>query len=349
MLPAASASAGRLIATGHDADHHCGRVTTEPKDGDPHRQCHFVEVAVNYVRGGAPDPTKPVLVLDRGALDVVASLDRIYGPGVMPRTVIDPRSSQFASEPLTTDRYSAIIVASSGGDPEDPTQQDLNAVGSAPDSEAIAARAADIRAFFDAGGGVYANSGSVHGDGPGDPYYEFLPITVASAAVTSPFSLTDAGRALGFVEDDVACCPTHNTFETPSAESALKAIDIDADGRVVSVFAETQRFESLGDAPVTPETVQEVSKDLPSTAGCVRRTSITLRLRRPTNRRFSRATIYLNKKRVKRLRGRRITRPIKIDLTSKRLASAAKARFRIVIITTGKRKIVVRRTYRLCT
>jgi len=44
-----------------------------------HEQCLFFAVAVNYVRGGAPDPSKPVLVLDRGPLDVVTSLNRVYG------------------------------------------------------------------------------------------------------------------------------------------------------------------------------------------------------------------------------------------------------------------------------
>ncbi len=60
VLPAAAAQAGRLITTGHDADLHCGGGGISPFSA----QCHFVEVATNYVRGGAPDPTKPVLVLD---------------------------------------------------------------------------------------------------------------------------------------------------------------------------------------------------------------------------------------------------------------------------------------------
>jgi len=152
-----AASAGRLVVTGHDADHHCGRSGT----GFSHLQCRFFQFAVDYSRGAAPDPAKPVLVLDRGALDVVTSLDRVYGAGVLPRVVLDPRSSEFASAPITTDLYSAVVIATSGGDPGDPSQQDLNEIGSTPDSDAINARAADLRAFFDAGGGIVALAGNV--------------------------------------------------------------------------------------------------------------------------------------------------------------------------------------------
>ncbi|MGI8730062.1 MAG: hypothetical protein ACR2LK_08760 [Solirubrobacteraceae bacterium] len=278
-----------------------------------HEQCHFFAVAVNYVRGGAPDPSKPVLVLDRGPLDVVTSLDRVYGSAV-PRTVIDPRSAEFSRLPITVDRYSAVIIASSKGEPGDPTPQDLNEVGSAPDSDAINARAAELRAFFGAGGGIYVNSGSEHGDEPNDPYYAFLPVTVQGAQVRSPFLLTDAGRALGMVERDVACCPTHNTFEPPGEGSALRAIDTDSAGRIVSVFAETQNFAALADPPVTPAVVQEIARNLPSTKTCVRRGTVTVRLRRPKGVRFSRANIYRNDKFLKRVKGAKITRRIKVSV-----------------------------------
>lgn len=350
LIPAGSASAGRLIATGHDADHHCGRETNEPKDGAAHAQCHFVEVAVNYVRGGAPDPTKPVLVLDRGALDVVSSLDRIYGPGVVPRHIVDPRSAAFKQVQITTDNYSAMIIASSGGDPSDPTPQDLNGVNGAPDSEAINARSRDIQTFFDQGGGIYVNSGNFYGDGDTaeDIYYGFLPITVRSAKVTEPFALTDVGRSLGFNDYDVTCCPTHNVFEPPSPDSALKSIDIDAKGKVVSLVADTPKFTTLGDPPVTPAVTQETARDLPRSGSCVRKRTLRLKIRRPRNFRFSRATIYVNKKRVKRVRGRKVTRPIKVSLRHRRFDNAVLYKVRIVVITTGKRKINIRRVYSAC-
>ena len=99
---AGPASAGRLVITGHDADFHCA-------SGEP--QCHFVSTAVNYVRAGAPDPSRPVLVLDRLNLQMVGALDRAFGAGAVPRQVVDPRS-QFAGVPLSTNNYSAILIAS---------------------------------------------------------------------------------------------------------------------------------------------------------------------------------------------------------------------------------------------
>jgi hypothetical protein len=226
------------LVTGHDADLHCSGNS----------QCHYVQTAVSYVRAGAPDPAKPVLVLDRLDLDFVVALDAAFGAGVVPRVVMDPRSPQFAAAPLTTSRYSAILIASDvncGG-------CDLNESDSTPDSDAISARKADIAAFFNAGGGVYANSGATHGDGDPstgtDNYYSFLPLPVGGKTVAPPFCLTPVGASLGLEDpsgcpdttklrgtnEDINCCATHNSFTEPRAGSALQVAerDLGADGIV---------------------------------------------------------------------------------------------------------------------
>lgn len=243
LIPVASASAGRMLVTGHDADFHCSGGA----------QCHFVQVATSWVRGGAPDPTKPVLVLDTSDLDFPTALDNAFGAGGIPTVVMDPKSPQFAAEPLTTDRYSAILVASDqtcGG-------CDLN-LNNTDDSDAINARKADIEAFFNAGGGVYANAGADHADGDAtdgpDVYYNFLPIPATGVAVTQPFCLTDAGIALGFEDattdcadtskqnigthDDINCCPTHNSFAEPPAGGALQVSERDSKGFAETLFGE---------------------------------------------------------------------------------------------------------------
>jgi hypothetical protein len=249
LLPVASASAGRMLVTGHDADFHC-------TGGE---QCHFVQVATNWVRGGAPDPSKPVLVLDSSDLDFPRSLDNTFGAGGIPSVVMDPKSPEFAAEPLTTDRYSAILVASdwtcggcdlnlnNGGDPN-----------LTPDSDAINGRTADIQAFFNAGGGVYANAGADHADGDPsdgpDNFYNFLPIPATGVAVTNPFCLTDAGIALGFEDSttecadtskqnigthsDINCCATHNSFAEPPAGSVLQVSERDSKGFAETLFGE---------------------------------------------------------------------------------------------------------------
>ena len=244
-LPASSAFAGRFLATGHDADLHCHFG----------QQCHYFRVAVDFVRGGAPDPSKKILVLDRGDQDVAAAFaqDASYGGTPPPFEVVDPRSAAFATLPITTANYSAIVVASDttcggcdlneGSDPDG-----AGPLTETPDSDAINARKADIEAFFNAGGGIFALAGSDHGDGDPstgpDTYYDFLPLPVGGAAVSPPFTLTPEGIALGFhnpgqgvgTEDDINCCPTHNAFQEPAAGSSIKVAERDNAGKVETLF-----------------------------------------------------------------------------------------------------------------
>ena len=247
VAPIAPASAGRLVATGHDADLHCAGGG---------QQCGFVKTAVDYVRSGAPGPAKPVLILDRAGLQMVSALDSAYGPGVVPRQVVDPRSPEFQALALSTSTYSAILVASDascGG-------CDLNVfdevLGATADSDAINRRKDDITAFFNAGGGLYANSGADHGDGDPltgpDPYYGFLPLPVGGQQVASPFCLTAPGRAIGLQDvagcpdvaqrtgtrDDINCCATHNSFVEPPAGSAIVVAERDANNAPTTLIAD---------------------------------------------------------------------------------------------------------------
>ncbi len=102
VLPVSSALAGRLFATGHDLDFHCSSGF----------QCGYVDTAVSYVRGGAPDPTKPVLILERRNRDFSVALTETFGMGAVPSVSMDPRSAEFATAPLDTSLYSAILIGS---------------------------------------------------------------------------------------------------------------------------------------------------------------------------------------------------------------------------------------------
>jgi hypothetical protein len=273
VMPAAPAFAGRLLVTGHDADLHCAGGG---------QQCHFVKVALDYVRAGAPNPDAPVLVLDRLDLDLSRALDtpEVGGPGAVPRVVIDPRA-ELASHPLTTDRYSAIAIASDtscGGC--DLNELFTRAGADTPDSDAINARTPDIQAFFNAGGGIYVNSGAEHangnaGDGA-DVFYDFLPLPATGAAVEAPFCLTDAGRSLGFEDtrcpdpsrhsgdgkvQDINCCATHNSFLLPPEGSELRVAEVDGAGLAETLFADGEirggelvRAHAAAPAPSHPDT-----------------------------------------------------------------------------------------------
>lgn len=350
LAVAAPAQAGRLVATGHDADHHCSGRDAKPG------HCTFFAKSLNYVRAGAPDPSKPVLVLDRGALDVVTTMDKAYGPGAVPRVVIDPRSEEFVTAPINTGLYSAVVIASSRPEGDhDPIPQDLNDRQTPTDSVAILARAQDLQAFYNQGGGIYAGAGNEYGDGPDDPYYGFLPIEVNGGIVTRDFTLTQAGiDVLGYSSDntftesdEINCCVAHNTFDLPPAGSALQVAELDAAGRALTVFADTPNLANIGTVPTPPAPPVNSGTiggggAVPSANACLRRTKVSIKLKRPVGVAFRRAVVYVNGKKVRTLKGKKVTRRFSVKLKGDR------TRVRIVVTTTGGKKVTVKRTYRRC-
>jgi hypothetical protein len=354
VLPA-SASAGRLLVTGHDADLHCVGG----------QQCHFVKVAVEYVRAGAPDPSKPVLVLDKGGLQVPKALDAAFPPaGSVPRRVVDPQSPEWASLALTPSAYSAIIVASDsscGG-------CDLN-VGSIADSTAINSRKADIERFFNSGGGILAFSGANRAGGDSDTsddiFYGFAPIPVGGVAVSPPFTLTPEGRALGFTDgtggtrDDINCCPTHNSFALPPAGSVLKVAETDSRGSAETLFAEG-RISGGGFVPpsTTPRVTPAEAFRFPPTRKCVSRRNFVIRLVRKPGVKYVAAQVKVNGRRtrvfVKRERYLTIRGRV---LLQRRLAARVDLRgfppgqFRVTIqaiVADSFQRVTGTRRYRTC-
>jgi hypothetical protein len=300
-LGAGPAMAGNLLVTGHDTDHHCAGTNTGTPGG-----CHYVKVAVDYARSGAPDPTKPVLILDNRLNEMEQALDKAFGSGVVPRQVMIPRSPQFATAVLDINNYSAILVASDntcGG-------CDLNEFNSTPDSDAINARAGDIANFFNSGGGLFVNAGADHGDGNAangaDTFYSFVPIPVGGQAVSAPFTLTDAGKALGFQDstqgvgtnDDINCCPTHNSFQLPPAGGALQVAETDSAGFAETLFARGTIENGQIVAPA-PQVVPPSEVGLPPNKKCVDTRKFSFRLRNTAGRRAVRAEVFVNGKRKK--------------------------------------------------
>lgn len=213
------AKAGNLWLTGHDADYHC--ATKE-------NQCNHFGVALDFARRGAPDPTKPLLFLDKPAKSQQSGLigaagqaaaraaNSVEGRGKEFRFVlVDPSDPSFATLPLLTQDYSAIVIASDetcGG-------CDLN-VGDTSDSEAINKRNRDISAFFNAGGGLVYFAGADNRD----VYYRSVPIPHSALPVDKPFTLTDEGKKIGLTEDDANCCETHNSFALPTSQQVSQHI-----------------------------------------------------------------------------------------------------------------------------
>jgi hypothetical protein len=347
-LVPATAEAGRLVATGHDADLHCAGSTPTSSSS----QCHYVQVVIGYVRAGAPNPSKPVLVLDRGSLQMQKALDAAFGAGAVPMKVVDPRSDEFKSLPINVSSFSAIAVASDktcGG-------CDLNESDSTPDSDAIIARKSDIEAFFNAGGGIFAAAGANHGNGNAtdgaDSYYSFLPLPVGGVAVSSPFTLTDVGKSLGLEDvstghNDINCCPTHNSFSLPASGGALKVAETDSKG-----FAETLIAEgSISGGTITPTgtpppptSITSVAS-LPSNKKCLSRRHFRIRLRHPRGYKIVGATVKVNGTTVAtRRQGRRATSPVDLRNLPKGTYTVSIA----VLLDSGD-FVKGKRKYRTCT
>src|SRR4051812_23139647 len=310
LLTAAPAMAGRLVATGHDADLHCS--------GGGDKQCHYVNVAVSWGRAAAPDPSKPVLVLDNGN-EGANALDKAFGAGAVPRTVVDPATAAFAMTPINTSTFSAIIVASDttcGG-------CDLNTSSPTPQSDAIFGRAGDIASFFNAGGGIVALAGANHGGGDStanNNYYKFGPLPVGGAPVSAPFTLTSVGTSLGFTDDppdknksDINCCETHNSFTLPPAGSALQVAETDSKGLAETLVAQgtisgggivptpppgSPPPTTAGSGTLPPGATGPKALPLPSAKRCLSRRAFPIRVRRYPGVRWQFATVAVNNKPV---------------------------------------------------
>jgi hypothetical protein len=340
LLAPAPALAGRLVATGHDADSHCSGY-------DSSGQCHFVATAVNYVRAGS---TKPVLLLDCSPTQrVKQAIANGLGGAAPPSNTICPTNPAFAGESLG--QYSAIVVGSSGD------QINIGGITTTPDSNAITARKAAIEAFFNAGGGIFALAGDSNGDGNPtfpDTYYSFVPITLGGKSVTAPFRLTPEGQALGFQDvtngvgtnDDINCCPTHNSFQEPAAGSALQVAERDS---AVPPAPETLFAEGTisGGTIVKKPAFGNVVK-LPSNKKCVSRRKFRIRIRQPGGIKIQTALVFVNGKRVKTVKRRVFKRKRTTANVSLRGLPQGTFKVRIVVLTTAGETLRGTRKYKTC-
>ncbi len=219
---ALDAHAGNLWLTGHDMDFHCAGGAG----------CNNFGVAVNFIRQGAPTKTLPILVLDEGG-EVMSALGQaatkshnaVEGPGnAFPTVVIAPSSAAFATAPIDTATYSAVIIAS---------DQNCGGCDNTPASiAAINARITVLQAFFSAGGGVMFLAGALD---PG--YYDSVPVPATAVAVSPPFTVQPAGAALGLTTAEANCCATHNSFNLPPPGSPLQVAETDTTGKAETLFA----------------------------------------------------------------------------------------------------------------
>lgn len=217
ILAAGTANAGPVFITGHDPDFH--------SQGDPDA-AHLLTVGISFALGGAAnfnDNVHKTLWVESFTPVTSGHLrgrDGLLAIGLTQGQDFDwVDAAGFALADLS--QYSAIGVASSFGGMF--TSAELNA---------MIARTADITAFINAGGGLFASSecdsgGACDASNMAAPHggmYGYLPVTVSSIPPSPPFFPTAFGTSLGLDFNDLND-PTHNSF---GLIGGLTPVDLDS-------------------------------------------------------------------------------------------------------------------------
>ena len=218
LLATGTAHAGPVFLTGHDPDFHAQ---------DSMHAANLLTAGITFALGGAAnfnDNVHKTLWVEsfnpvtsghrRGELGLI-SIGLTLGQDF---DWVD--AAGFALADLS--QYNAIGVASSFGGMF--TSAELNA---------MILRTADITAFINAGGGLFASaecdvpSGSCDASNMAAPHgamYGYLPVTVSSISPSPPFFPTAFGTSLGLTFDDLQD-PTHNSF---GLIGGLTPVDLDS-------------------------------------------------------------------------------------------------------------------------
>lgn len=217
------AAAGPVFLTGHDPDFH-----TQPGLGSAG---NLLKVGIGFVTGGTFDDAAPAkkflwvesaIAVPGGHVRGANSLDDI---GAVAGVNFDTVNAAGLAAINFSD-YSAIAIASSFGGTL--TRAEL---------DGLIARKADIAAFINAGGGLFASSecfpcGANLLDGATAPdLFGYLPVAVTSIGANPPFTVTAYGSGLGLSNADLND-PTHNSF---GLVGGLNIVDTDAAGNATTL------------------------------------------------------------------------------------------------------------------
>lgn len=216
----AVATAGAVFLTGHDPDFH-----TQPGLGLGDK---LLDVGLGFVTGNTHKDGSSAqkflwvesnIAAPSGHVKGYNSLDDI---GVTLADYDRVDAAGFASVNLAN--YNAIAIASSFGGTL--TRAEL---------DALILRSADIAAFINAGGGLFASAecdncgADLLGDNP--DLYGYLPISVTSIGASPPFTVTAYGLSLGLTNADMND-PTHNSF---GLTGGLNVVDTDSAGNATTL------------------------------------------------------------------------------------------------------------------
>ena len=219
---------GSVFVTGHDPDFHAFL------GGNALGARHIIQDALTFTRNGN---TNPILLiesnLNNNALgDHTDSEQGLiasgYTAGATPGNhYVKVNAATFSTLALATliSTYSSIFVPSDHGG-------SLNEA----DLAALDARSADILAYVNAGGGLFAMAeDGNHSGGHAAALFGFLPFLATSAPlgeVEGGNTLTAFGSSLGLVNSDINGNFSHNIF---TSTGGMNVVDRDASGEILSL------------------------------------------------------------------------------------------------------------------
>ena len=230
-----TALGGSIFLTGHDPDFHAlvGGNSSGAQHINQAAISFIMDPAFNpYVAGGANKFlfVESSIVPPGGHVDGEAG---IIASGYVVGTNFDKADASTLNAALNnlgTD-YGAIVVAS-----------DFGGILTQAELDILNARASDIIAFLNNGGGLYAMAESDSGAHltPNDSFYGFLPFVVTSTQFNQSEAgntVTPFGLSLGLTAADVNGNFSHNIF---LGTSGLNVVDLNAQGQFLSLAGRIQ-------------------------------------------------------------------------------------------------------------
>lgn len=214
-----TAQAGNVFLTGHDPDFH-----TQSGAG-----AHLLDVGLGFVTGNTHKDggTTKFLWVESNIAAPSGHLKGYNSLGLIGVTAADydiVNAAGFATANLAN--YTAIAIASSFGGTL--TRAELNA---------LIARSADIAAFINGGGGLFASAecfpcgANLMAGSTAPDLFGYLPISVTSIGANAPFTVTAYGSSLGLTNANMND-PTHNSF---GLTGGLNIVDRDASGNATTL------------------------------------------------------------------------------------------------------------------